>query len=499
MNDNTQAENQVEPQIDNNTAANAKADFSKAELSKPDLETSFSGRNVNPGDIVTGKIVKITGNVAFVDYGARSEGYIELSELKDNDGNLTVNEGDEIECAVVQTRGAIQLSRKKVQAGRVMQDLEQAWRDKTPVKGKIVDINKGGFEVRVDGVRAFCPASQFADHFVRDPKNMVGKEFEFLITEFAKGKSLVISRRALLEAQRQELRESLENQIKVGEVYQGKVTQVKDFGAFVEIAPGVEGLVHVSEISHEHINKPSDKLNVGDAIEVKVIRIDTDKGRVALSMKELQDDPWTTYARSLQPGQELHGKVARIQGFGAFVTLQDNIDGLLHISAITTGKRIENPSEVLSVGQEIDVVVERVDFERRRIGLMTKEVAQSRKPKPVAAIPVKVGEVCTGKVTRVESYGVFLEIAPGVVGLIPNAEMATERGADHAKLFPIGTELEVKVQDIDNEKRRIRLSRKALKFHAEENDYADYRAQQKSEAHSLGTFGDLLKDYLSKR
>lgn len=469
----------------------------KAPSPQGQLESALASRTTKIGDLVVGKVVKITGSVAFVDYGARSEGYIELSELKDEEGNLAVAEGDQVEAEIVQTRGAVRLSARRAQAGKALRELEAAWKNQQPVEGQVVAVNKGGFEVRVEGMRAFCPSSQFAENFVREPQRFVGQTLQFRITELGGGKSLVLSRRALLEEQKEKMKEALGEQVQVGEVKQGRVTRLTDFGAFIELAEGLEGLVHVSEISHDRINHPSEKLKEGDAVEVQVLRVEPDKGRIGLSIKALESDPWTQFARSLQRGQKLSGKVARIQPFGAFVTIGPGVDGLLHVSAITVEKRIESPAEVLQVGQELEVVVDRVELDKQRIALLTAEVAEARKP---TEIQVSEGDVVKGKVSRVEKYGVFVEIAPRVVGLVPNAEMATDRNADHARLFPIGTELEVKVVEVDRERNRIRLSRKALENHEEEVAMADYRKKQKAESkQSLGTFGDLLKDFLNKK
>jgi len=464
----------------------------KAPLSP--LKASFNARTVKEGDVVLGKLVKITGSIAFVDYGARSEGYIELSELKGADGELLLQPGDDLEVEVIATRGAVQLSYKKAKANKAIDDLRVAWKSQTPVQGKVVAVNKGGYEIRVNGVRGFCPSSQMADRFIREQAREVGKTYEFRITEFDERKGLVLSRRVLLEAQREALMNTLGERLRVGDRVQGKVTQLADFGAFVDLGDGIEGMIHVSEISHTRIDHPRQRFSEGDAVEVEVIRIEAEKGRVGLSTKRLESDPWSDFVGNLEIGAALKGTVVRFQEFGAFVNIAEGVDGLLHVSAITTERRIDRPSQVLEMGAEIDVIVEKIDKNRKRVSLVTPEVAEARKP---VEIGVKVGEVCKGKVTRVEKYGVFLEIAPRVVGLIPNAEMATDRGTDHLRMFPIGTELEVKVVEIEKERNRIRLSRKALLNNDEEQNFRDYRKGNKA-PESLGTFGDLLKGFLDK-
>ncbi len=458
------------------------------------MPTSFSGRTPKVGDLVSGKIVKITGNVAFVDYGGRSEGYIELGELRDAEGNLAYGEGDAIEAAVVNVRGAVQLSARQAQAGKVKQELQAAWKSQSPVEGRIVAVNKGGFEVRVQGIRAFCPLSQIAEHFLREPAREVGKTYTFIITEFGDGKSLVVSRRPLIEAEKKAMRETLNERIKVGERLQGKVTQVKDFGAFVQLEEGVEGLIHVSEISHERIGHPRERFSEGDAVVVEVIKIDTARGRVGLSTKALEDNPFKTFVEGVKVGDTVTGTVDRIQDFGAFIKLAEGVDGLLHVSGIST-ERIGHPSEALEMGQELELVIEKIERDRQRIGLVSAAVAEKRKP---VDITVKVNDIVKGKVQKVERFGVFLELDGGAVGLIPNGEMDTDRGADHLRMFPVGTELEVAVIEVDKKRGRVKLSRKAMKTAAERQAIADYKKRENA-PQSLGSFGDLLKDFLKNQ
>ncbi len=444
------------------------------------------------GRIVEGTIAKITGNVAFVDYGARSQGYIELGELRGPDGELIVEEGSPIRAMVVSERGATQLSYRRVAADTAKEALKGAYDAKTPVEGKVVGLNKGGFEVRINGVRAFCPNSQWAERYVSEPSSVVGKTGQFIITEY--GRSLVVSRRKFLELKKEELKGTLAVEFKPGDRMQGRVTQVRDFGAFVELREGVEGMVHVSEISHERIRTPGERVKVGDAIEVQVLSVDAGRGRIALSMKALQSDPASDFMKSLVKGTKMTGRVARIQDFGAFVTLGPGTDGLLHVSAISATERIETPAQRLSVGDEIEVIIDKIDTAKGRVGLVTPEVAEARQP---VDISFKRGDIVKGKVVKVEVFGVFLEVEPKVQGLIPNGEMSTSRGADHRRMFPIGTELEVKVMEIDKKRGRIRLSRKALENHEEEVAYAEYKKKSEAES-SMGTFGDLLKDFFNK-
>ena len=443
------------------------------------------------GDMVQGTVVKLTGAVAFIDFGGRNEGYIELAEFSDAASALSI--GDTIQSEVVSIRGGIKLSQRKIQNNEKFARLRTAMEQKSPVSGIISGTNKGGYEVRIDGIRAFCPNSQFSlNQANRDGKNVVGQSFEFQITEWTKKGGLVVSRRPLLEADRQRARASLSETVKSGDRLQGKVTQVKDFGIFVHLFDGVEGLIHQSEVSFNRNLKPADVVKVGDAIEVVVLRIDAETGRVGLSLKALEKDPWSDFAHAQEANQKVIGHVVRTADFGVFVQLKEGVEGLLHVSAIKANERLESCEGLFETGQEIEVIIESVDLAKRRISLVTPEVAESRRPLEVS---FGVNTVLKGKVQKVERFGVILELEENVTGLIPNSELGTPRGTDHFRMFPVNTEIEVKVLEIDKKRRRISLSRKALLNHDEEQAFADYKKNAEVPK-SLGSFGDLLSKHL---
>ena len=474
------------------------------------METSFAGRTTSVGDVVSGKIVKITGEAAFVDYGAKSEGMVNLAELRDEHGALLHDLGATIDLVVAETKGYVRLSFRDAQAGKARVAIKEAWKKQEVVRGKVVGTNKGGYEVRIDGVRAFCPLSQLADRFVQDPQTMIGQEFEFRITEWDDAKGAVVSRRALLEAEREKNREAVTGRVNVGDLVQGHVTQIRDFGAFVDLG-GIEGLIHVSEMGKKRIKHPSERLKIGDAVEVFVVRIEADKGRIGLRLKEGEDapDPWADFVKTIQPGTRLQGKVARIQSYGAFVTIAPEVDGLLHVGAITTAKRIESPAELLKVGDELEVVVEGVDLEKSRIALCTPEVYEKR---GAPAVTFEVGQIVKGKVSRIERFGLFVDIGPRMSGLLPMAELDNERGARAEDLYPIGTEVESKIIAIEDVvveakdgkkggmRKKIRLSRKALKGDSEAEEFRTYRQQQTVEdKRGTPTLGDLFAAQLKRR
>jgi small subunit ribosomal protein S1 len=478
------------------------------------METSFSGRTTSTGDIVSGKIVKITGEAAFVDYGAKSDGMVNLAELKDEHGGLLHDVGATLDFVVAETKGYVRLSFRDAQAGKARIALKEAWKKQETVRGRVVGINKGGYEVRIDGVRAFCPLSQLADRFIQDPQSMVGEEFEFRITEWDDHKGAVVSRRALLEAEREKNKEAIAGRVQMGEILQGHVTQIRDFGAFVDIG-GIEGLIHVSEMGKKRVKHPSERLNVGDAVEVTVVKIELDKGRVALRLRDAEGegaaaaDPFVEFAKALQPGQRFTGTVARIQTYGAFVSIAPEVDGLLHVSAITTAKRINTPEEVLKVGETVEVVVESVDLQKNRIALCTPEVFEKR---GAPAVTFEVGQIVKGRVSRIERFGLFVDIGPRTSGLLPMNECDNERGTRAEDIYPIGTELECKIiemEDVPFEgkdgkkggmRKKIRLSRKALKGDSEAEDFRTWRQQQTADQkRGTATLGDLFAKQLQRR
>ena len=343
---------------------------------------------------------------------------------------------------------------------------------------------------------AFAPPLKCRSSRARILQSLSDKDLEFLITEFSKKGGLVVSRRKLPESRRKEAQATLAERIKPGDRLQGTVTQLKDFGVFVAIADGVEGLVHVSELSHDRSVQPGTVARVGDVVEVAVLGVDSEKGRVSLSFKQLEADPWTAFADEHQVGQSVQGFVTRVQDFGVFVKVAAGIEGLLHVSAIKANERIDSASGLFEAGEEITVVIDAIDTIKRRISLLTPEVAAARKP---IEVNFKVGDVFKGKVRKVERFGILLDLEDGNVGLIPNAEMGTNRGTDHFRMFPVNTEIEVKVLEIDLKKRRIRLSRKALLNHDEEQAFAEYKKQAAAPVFALGSFGDLLSQHLKNQ
>lgn len=322
------------------------------------------------GDMVTGKIISLGKDTVFVDLGGKAEGSLERSQVSDSEGKLLVKVGDTIEARVVSDAGGSITLRVKLGRGPdARADLLQACELGIPVDGLVTEIVKGGVSVDVAGVRGFCPASQVDARFVEDLATYVGQRLQFRITRY-EARNLVLSRRALVEEAKEKLATETRKRLEVGAVLRGKVVGFKPFGAFVDLG-GVEGMLHVSELGYSRVEKPEDLLGLGQEIDVAVLKIEPgEKGdRISLSLKALANDPWREATAKLAEGQRVKGTITRLQQFGAFVELAPAVEGLVHISELGAGRRINHPKEVVAVGQEVEAVILSIDHERRRLSL----------------------------------------------------------------------------------------------------------------------------------
>ena len=449
-------------------------------------------RALERGQVVKGRIIQITAEHVFVDVGGKGEAWIDRAELVDDQGQLRVAVGDEVEATVVATGDEIRLSHRLRQGAQAREALEVAAQTGVPVDGKVAGVIKGGYEVTVGGLRAFCPFSQMDLRRVESEQDYVGRVLQFRITRFAEGgRNIVLSRRALLEEQAAVAAEETRKRVAPDAVLPGTVVSLTDFGAFVDLG-GVQGLVPMSELSHARVERASDRLRVGETVTVKVLRLDEAKGKVTLSLKALEGDPWAAVPGQLRERQVVRGRAARATEFGVFVELLPGVDGLLHTSEIPRHRQTAI-REAVAAGAEIAVMIVNVDTGKRRIALALAPEGVSVGEQMASA--VTVGAVLTGTVERVEPYGVFVRLGPGQTGLVPNAELGTTRGTDHRRVFPAGTEMKVLVLAIDEGGRRIRLSREKALAHEEQAETQAYI----KDAAKKGGFGMTLGDFLKGR
>ncbi len=469
-------------------------EMSFAELFESASETP--SRKLFPGETVSGRVVKISKDTIFLDLGGKSEGIAGMTEFLDKDGNLSIKEGDHVEMRVASIRDGVHLTKgMKVQGANALEILREAKENLIPVEGRVSKVVKGGFEVDLSGNRAFCPISQIDLSFCEKPEGHVGARYPFRIMEIKeRGKNIIVSRRMLLEEeQAKKLKETMER-LKPDLECEGKVTRLMDFGAFVDLG-GIEGMVHISEISHERINHPSEILKPGQQVKIKVMKIEPDKEgqpKISLSIKALEPDSWEK-GLGFQEGEIIHGKVSRITDFGAFVAVAPGVDGLVHISEISY-ERLSHPSKLLHEGDGVDVLVMGIDHQARRISLSIKEVAIKKRVEGDKA-RLEIGQVLKGIVEDIKPYGLFVrlpQLGMKMRGLLPSDELRDSQKGDVKKRFPKGREIQVEIVSID-EKGRIRLSQKAIEEREDREDYEKF-LESEDKAGKLGTLGDIFEN-----
>ncbi len=443
------------------------------------------------GDRVSGRVIHISNDTVFCALSPTQEASIPKTELLADDGKLSVTIGDEVEAFVYSLRNGIELRRRLSSDGVDLLLLERARETRLPVQGTITGVNKGGLEIAVAGTRGFCPISQIDVDFVEDPQALVGKTYDFLVQEVREsGRNVVLNRRQLLEAERQEKAKALLADLAVGQRRLVTITRLTSFGAFADLG-GVDGLIPLSELGHGSIEAADAVVHPGDKVEVEVLRIEEDpkrkgQSRIALSLRAALPDPFVVHAADLVEGAVREGKVVRIQKFGAFVELFPGVDGLVHISEMSE-RRIRHPKDVVSEGQRVTVRILQVQPEERRIALTMKEMAE----RPAAGQGPVVGARVDGIVDRVERFGVFVKLGGGHRALLPAAETGTPPGSDLTKQFPEGTSLPLIVIAVD-EQGRIKVSKTARERDEERSMVDDYNRAQGG-GKGLGTLGDLLK------
>ncbi len=465
-----------------------------AELFESSLQTP--GVQFSPGETVSGIVVKISQDTVFVDLGGKSEGTADAQEFRDGDGNLTIKEGDEVQLRVSSVRKGIHLSKAiKARGAEAVRLLEEARRTQIPVEGRVAAVNKGGFEVDLSGIRAFCPISQIDLRYCEKPEEHVGARYQFRIMEIReKGKNIILSRRALLqEEEDKKAKETLAKLVPDMEL-EGQVTRVTDFGAFVDIG-GLEGMVHVSEISRARVNRPSEFLEQGQIVKVKVLKIEPDKKgrpRIALSMKALEPEAWDK-GLGFHEGDVISGRISRLMDFGAFVEVAPGVEGLVHVSEISY-QRVPHPNKLLKEGEQVEVLVLKIDEEKRRLSLSIKDAQiKQRMGEPGDSVRLEAGQILNGIVEDQKPYGLFVrlpQLGMDVRGLLPMEELLDADKGDVKKKFPRGTEIQVEILAIED-KGKIRLSQRVIKEREDREDYTRF-LDTRDKPGRIGTLGEIF-------
>ena len=466
------------------------------------FEASVKSRQFDRGQVIEGTIVGLGPEVAFVDVGGKAEAQIDLAELKDADGDVEVSVGDRIQAMVVSTRGGIVLSRRGVRNAGTQRELEDAFQAGLAVEGKVVSVVKGGYEVRIARERAFCPLSQIDIVRTIDPAVHEGQVYLFRIIEYKDGgKNVVVSRRKHLEEEQRASAAEVRKSIVPGAVLTGRVASVLDYGAFVDLGGGIQGLLHVSEMGWSRVTAPGEIVAPGEPITVKVLRVDEANEKISLGLKQLQDDPWSTVASKYEAGQVRTGRVTRVAEFGAFVELEPGIEALAHASTFAPTGRPGGWAKSVPAGTTGAFEILSIDPAQKRIGVALVEEGSSRAAGAVSAQgALAPGAIVTGKVERHEKFGVFVFLSPGRTGLMPFAESGLDRETDLLKAFPVGSEIEVAVLEVDPTGRRIRVSRKAVAEQRERAELREYAARpDAAPKESIGSMADKLRGALKGR
>ena len=439
------------------------------------FEQSLNEANLRPGAIVTGRVVEIRDDVVVINAGLKSEGIVPIYQFCRADGELEVEVGDDVEVsldAIEDGFGETRLSREKAKRSRVWDVLENACETEDNVIGQITGKVKGGFTVGIDGIRAFLPGSLVDVRPVRDPSYLEGKDLEFKIIKLDRRRNnLVVSRRAVVEHEFAAERDDLIDRLEEGAVVKGVVKNLTDYGAFLDLG-GIDGLLHITDMSWKRVRHPSEVVEVGDELEVRVLRFDRERMRVSLGLKQLGEDPWDNIDRRYPPSSRLFGRITNITDYGCFVEIEDGVEGLVHVSEMDWTNKNVNPNKMVHIGEEVEVMVLEVDAERRRISMGMKQV----KPNPWEAFAAmhNKGDKVSGTIKSITDFGIFIGLEGDIDGLVHLSDISwMSAGEESIRNFRKGEELEAVVLAVDPERERISLGLKQL----DQDPFATYMAE----------------------
>ncbi|AEF03230.1 30S ribosomal protein S1 [Alteromonas sp. KS69] len=453
------------------------------------FEESLQELETRPGSIVKGTVVSIDKDIVLVDAGLKSESAIPADQFKNAEGELEIAIGDEVDVALDAVEdgfGETILSREKAKRHEAWVELEKAYDDKVTIKGIINGKVKGGFTVEVNTVRAFLPGSLVDVRPVRDTTHLEGKELEFKVIKLdAKRNNVVVSRRAVIEAESSAERESLLANLEEGHEIKGIVKNLTDYGAFVDLG-GVDGLLHITDMAWKRVKHPSEIVNVGDEINVKVLKFDKEKQRVSLGMKQMGNDPWQEIASRYPEGTKISGQVTNLTDYGCFVEIEDGVEGLVHVSEMDWTNKNIHPSKVVNLGDTVDVMVLEIDEERRRISLGLKQCIDN--PWETFAKSHEKGDKVSGKIKSITDFGIFIGLDGGIDGLVHLSDISWNKsGEDAVRDYKKGDEISAVVLQVDPERERISLGVKQI----EEDPFNKYLTDNKKGAIVVGTVTEV--------
>jgi small subunit ribosomal protein S1 len=428
------------------------------------FEQSLANQRIRPGMILTGLVIDVSDDVVIVNVGLKSEAVISVDQFKNERGEIEVKAGDEVEVAldsVEDGTGETRLSREKAKRARTWTRLEKAFNESEIVTGVITGRVKGGFTVEIDNIRAFLPGSLVDVRPVRDTSYLEGKPLEFKVIKLdQKRNNVVVSRRAVVEQEFSAERSALMDNLQEGSVVKGTVKNLTDYGAFVDLG-GIDGLLHITDMAWKRVKHPSEVVKVGEEVEVRILKFDRERSRVSLGLKQLGADPWENIARRYPPNTRVFGKVTNIADYGAFVEIEDGVEGLVHVSEMDWTNKNVNPAKVVHTGQEVEVMVLDVDEERRRISLGLKQCQAN--PWKEFAENFNRGDKVSGQIKSITDFGIFIGLSGGIDGLVHLSDISWDvPGEEAVRNFQKAQQVEAMVLSIDPERERISLGIKQL-------------------------------------
>ncbi len=446
------------------------------------------------GDRISGEIIAIGDQNIFINTGTKTDGVVDKAEFLNDDQGLDLEKGDKLELYVVAIGdGEIRLSKSISGAGgdRLLYD---AFQSRIPVEGRVTEKCKGGFRVSLMKKTAFCPISQMDTRYVENEDEYVGQSLNFLITKFEqRGRNIVVSRRDLLVQEQEAAKKEFFANASAEDVVEGKVAAIKPYGVFVEIVPGLEGMAHISELAWSRVGHPGEIFTVGDPVTAKIIDINKETGKIALSVRQVSADPWETVHQKFKVGDKTEGKVTRCADFGAFVEIAPGIEGLVHISEMSYLKRIIRAEDVVSPGDVVAVTIKDIDAENKRVSLSIKEAEGD----PWLNIRQKyqIGQVYTGRIEKKEGFGYFIFLEPGIVGLLPKSKINNAPNAAEIEKLKTDDSISVKVEEIDTTQRKITLAAEG-----EAQDWKKFApSSQPAASGAMGDLGAKLQSALKQK
>ncbi len=453
-------------------------------------------QEVQEGEVIRGHVIHVGPEFVTVDIGFKSEGQVPLREFAVKDGSPAVAVGDTIDVLIERREsetGMVTLSKEKADRFRYWEEISRAWNEDQVIEGKIVSRIKGGLNVDI-GVPAFLPGSQVDIRPIRNLDKLVGSTFKFKIIKLNRRRgNVVLSRRILLEKEREQLRAATLEVLEEGKIVEGVVKNITDYGAFIDLG-GIDGLMHITDLSWGRINHPSDVLTLGAKVKVKVLQFDRENNRVSLGLKQTTPDPWENVAEKFPVGSRVKGKVTSIADYGAFVQLQDGVEGLVHVSEMSWTKRVRHPSKILSVGDEVEVMILEVDPAQKRISLGLKQTSPN--PWDTIAERYPVGTKIQGRIKNITDFGIFIGIDEGIDGLVHVSDISWIQRLKHpSELYKKGQEVQAIVLNIDKENQRFSLGIKQIQKNPWDEIHHRYRVGQmvKGKVTNVTKFGAFVE------